>query len=57
VLVLEYCNGHTLQEYIDRKIRIREEEAVRILRQIINGIAVLLMSLRSCTGTASFIAI
>jgi serine/threonine protein kinase len=57
VLVLEYCNGHTLQEYIDRKIRIREEEAVRILRQIINGIAVLLLSFRSCTGTASFIAI
>ena len=40
VLVLEYCNGHTLQEYIDRKIRIKEDEAVRILRQIINGIAV-----------------
>ena len=57
MLVLEYCNGHTLQEYIDRKIRIREEEAVRILRQIINGIAVLLLSFRSCTGTASFIAI
>lgn len=53
VLILEYCNGHTLQEFLDRKIRINEEEAVRILRQVINGIAVPLPPRRSCTSTAS----
>lgn len=40
IFVLEYCNGKTLQEYLDIKIKLKEDEAVKILRQIINGIAV-----------------
>jgi serine/threonine protein kinase len=41
ILVLEYCSGRTLEDYIKRKKRLSEEEAVKILRQIINGVAVI----------------
>jgi serine/threonine protein kinase len=37
---LEYCSGKNLQEYIDEKKSLPEEEAISILRQIMNGIAV-----------------
>lgn len=33
-LVYEYCNGGTLAEYIKRKGRLSEEEALRILEQL-----------------------
>lgn len=40
VMVLEYCNGKTLEDHVwDRKF-LPEGEAVIILRQIINGLAV-----------------
>lgn len=46
VLILEYCSGQTLQDYIDKKRVIKEDEAVRILRQIINGIAVIILLMK-----------
>ena len=38
-MVIEYCNGGTLQQQIDTKFKIPEKEAILILKQIINGIA------------------
>ena len=38
VLVIEYCNGNTLQKEIDEKRRIPEKEAVIITKHIINGL-------------------
>jgi len=55
--VLEYCNGKTLEEYLKKKKKIPEEEAVAILRQIINGLAVFIILFRSCIKTALFIGI
>lgn len=40
VLIIEYCNGKTLQAEIDEKKRIPESEAWSILKQIINGLIV-----------------
>jgi serine/threonine protein kinase len=54
VMVIEYCNGMTLQEEINEKKRIPEKEAIFIMRQLINGVAVRLNLLRNCIGTASF---
>ena len=40
LMMLEYCNGGSLQDYIDRKTRLSEKEAILIFKQILNGIAV-----------------
>lgn len=40
IMIIEFCNGGTLQSEIDVKKRIPEKEAILILKQIINGIAV-----------------
>lgn len=39
IMVIEYCNGGTLQQEIRNKHRIPEKQAILILKQIINGIA------------------
>lgn len=39
-MMVEYCNGGSLQDYIDRKGRITEKEAILIFKQILNGIGV-----------------
>ena len=40
IMVIEYCNGGELQQEIRNKIRIPEGEAILVLKQLINGIAV-----------------
>ena len=40
ILILELCEGKTLYEYLQKKQKLPEQEAVEILRQIISGIAV-----------------
>jgi serine/threonine protein kinase len=40
-MMLEYCNGGNLQDYIEKKGRIAEKEAILIFKQILNGIAVI----------------
>lgn len=57
IMMIEYCNGKNLQHEIDSKGRIPEAEAILIMRQLINGLVVLGLSLRKCIGIASFIAI
>lgn len=54
ILVLEYCNGKTLQQLIDENRHLKEEDAVKILRQIIIGIAVAYILVRNSTATALF---
>lgn len=39
-MVIEYCNGGSLQQKIDKMKKIPVQEAIAILKQIINGIAV-----------------
>ena len=48
IMVLEYCNGGDLQAEINGKLRIPEREAILILKQLINGIAVRLCLARKC---------
>jgi serine/threonine protein kinase len=48
IMIIEFCNGGTLQDEIERKIRIPEKEAVLVLKQIINGIAVRKVIFRNC---------
>jgi serine/threonine protein kinase len=36
-IVMEYCNGGDLEEYLDKKKRLTEDEATTFLKQIING--------------------
>lgn len=48
LMMLEYCNGGSLQDYIDRKGRITEKEAILIFKQILNGIAVNVDLVRNC---------
>jgi serine/threonine protein kinase len=38
--MIEYCNGMNLQKEIELKVRIPENEAILIMKQLINGIAV-----------------
>jgi serine/threonine protein kinase len=42
IMVMEYCNGGELQREITNKYKIPEREAILILKQVINGIAVLM---------------
>lgn len=56
VLRMEYCSGKTLDAYLQKKKKIPEKEAVDILRQIIEGIAVTTILLRSSIETKSSIA-
>lgn len=56
IMVMEYCNGGELQREISTKYKIPEREAILILKQIINGIAVLFSIFRSCTTTTLSIA-
>lgn len=49
LMMVEYCNGGSLQDYIDRKGRISEKEAILIFKQILNGIAVYVASFRNFT--------
>ena len=37
VIVMELCNGGELQDYLNDKKRLSEEEATCFLKQIING--------------------
>jgi serine/threonine protein kinase len=55
VMVIEHCNGPTLQAAITDRGRIPEKEAVAIMRQLIKGIAVPLTLRRKCTDSASSI--
>jgi serine/threonine protein kinase len=48
---MEYCSGKTLDAYLQKKKKIPEKEAVDILRQIINGIAVSSISFRNSIVT------
>jgi serine/threonine protein kinase len=48
LMMIEYCNGNTLQNYIERKGRIPEKEAILIFKQILNGIAVSIKLYRNC---------
>lgn len=41
IMALEYCNGGDLADHIYERGKIPEEEAIRILKQIILGFAVL----------------
>lgn len=36
-LITEYCNGGSLQSYLDRKGQIPENEAIKIIHQLIQG--------------------
>jgi serine/threonine-protein kinase ULK/ATG1 len=36
-IVMEYCNGGDLSEYLDIKKRLTEDEATDFLKQILNG--------------------
>lgn len=40
IIVMEYCNRGTLTEYLSEKKKLPEEEAISILKQILNGIKV-----------------
>lgn len=53
VLIMEYCEGKTLEEYLQKKGKLGEQEAVDILRQLLNGIAVRSSLRRNCTSTPS----
>jgi serine/threonine protein kinase len=57
ILILEYCSGKNLQEYIDEKKSLPEEEAIGILKQIINGIAVNNFLFRNFISIVLFIVI
>ena len=57
IMVLEFCNGGELQREIINKYKIPEREAILILKQVINGIAVLFWLFRSCIIITLFIAI
>lgn len=50
---MEFCNGGTLESYILEKKKIPEKEAILILKQILNGIAVTFSLFRNCTHTIS----
>lgn len=41
LLIMEYCSGETLEKYLGKKRKLTEQQAVDILRQIMNGVAVL----------------
>ena len=41
IIVMEYCEGGTLQEYIRLNGKIPEKEALKIFKQILNGVAVI----------------
>jgi len=36
-IIIEYCNGKSLRDYLKRKVQLGEAECVRIIRQVING--------------------
>jgi len=40
ILVMEYCNGASLEHYLKRKGRFQERNAIIILKEIIFGLAV-----------------
>ena len=54
ILVLEYCSGKSLEEYCKNK-KLTEKEAVPILRQIMNGLAVIMILFRSYISMKSCI--
>lgn len=39
-VVMEYCNGGDLEEYLEKKKSISEDEAIMFIKQIINGFKV-----------------
>lgn len=39
-ILMEFCNGGDLEKYIERKGRLREDEAREFLKQILNGFRV-----------------
>ena len=45
----EFCNGGDLEEYLDKKKMVTEDEAKMFLRQILNGFKVLSYQFRGCT--------
>lgn len=51
VLKMEYCQGKTLDTYLQKRKKLPEREAVDILRQIISGISVSQSVSRNCIGT------
>ena len=55
VLVMEYCNGATIEHYIKRKGRFKEQDAIMVLKEIIFGLAVRILINRKCIGTESSI--
>jgi serine/threonine protein kinase len=57
VIILEYCNSGTLQDYLRKRGAIEEPDAIVILKQILFGIAVQLYLHRKCTEMGSFIGI
>ena len=54
LIVMEYCNRGDLLQEINKRGRIPEREAVPIIKQIINGIAVSIYLARNCTPIRSF---
>jgi serine/threonine protein kinase len=36
----EYCNGGDMEQYIQKKKKLREDEAVEFLKQLLNGFRV-----------------
>lgn len=45
IIVMEYCNGKTLQAEINEKKRLSEQYAVQIIKHVINGLMVLIESI------------
>ena len=61
-LVLEFCKGGDLADYLDKKKRIPEPQAIPILKQILNGFRVNItdnsrgfMRWELCIGTLNWI--
>lgn len=57
IMVMEYCNGGDLQGEISSKGKIPEKEAILILKQLINGIAVSIVIFRKCITIGLYIEI
>jgi serine/threonine protein kinase len=53
VLILEFCNGKTLHQELQEKHHLPENEAIIIIRHIINGLMVVPDRPRKCTSTRS----
>ena len=41
IIVMEYCNGGTLDEFLTDQGKVSENQAILIIKQILNGISVL----------------